>query len=142
MDDDLYREIILEHYARPAHRKKLSCPTHQEEGLNPSCGDEVEISLVVEDGVISDIGFQGHGCSISLAAASMMTTLLHGKPVDEAKALCAGFKEWMLDRNQAEASVDLEDLEALDGVRRYPVRIKCALLSWNTFLGALERGKL
>lgn len=141
LDDDLYREIILEHYARPAHRKKLENPTHWEEGLNPSCGDEVEIALQVKDGVIEDVGFQGHGCSISLASASMLTTLLLGKTVDQARQLCGGFKEWMLDRECSEPSVDIEDLEALEGVRRYPVRIKCALLPWNTFLGALEQGE-
>lgn len=141
LDDDLYREIILEHYARPAHRKKLDDPTHREEGLNPSCGDEVEIELKVKDGVIEDVGFQGHGCSISLASASMLTTLLHGKSLDDAQSLCGGFKEWMLDRSRSEATVDLEDLEALEGVRRYPVRIKCALLPWNTFLGALQQGE-
>ncbi len=140
LNDDLYREIILEHYARPSHRKKLPNPTHCEEGFNPTCGDEVELELMIEDGVIKDIGFGGHGCSISLASASMLTCLLCGKSVDYAHKLCSCFKGRMMTRGElGEPEMDIEDLEALDGVRKYPVRIKCALLAWNTLLQALPK---
>lgn len=140
MGDDLYREIILEHYARPVHKKKLCCPTHSEEGFNPTCGDEVEIELQIEDGIIKDIGFGGQGCSISLASASMLTCMLCGHSVDYARKLCGCFKARMLTRGDLpESELDLEDLEALDGVRQYPVRIKCALLAWNTLLQALPQ---
>lgn len=142
MSEDLYRDIILEHYARPPHRKRVERCTHSEEGFNPTCGDEVELEFRLEDGVIQDIGFQGQGCSICLASASMLTTLFYGQSLDHAKSVCRCFKKRMLDRNdQSEPEVDLQDLEALDGVRQYPVRIKCALLPWNTFLGALDKGE-
>lgn len=138
MGDDLYREIILDHYARPRHRGRLENPTHHEEGFNPTCGDEIELDLRIRNGVIEEVGIAGQGCSISQASASMLAQLLCGKSVDFAHRITQCFKERMLTRGDVpEPELDLGDLEALDGVRQYPVRIKCALLAWNTLLQAL-----
>ncbi|MEW6277532.1 MAG: Fe-S cluster assembly sulfur transfer protein SufU [Candidatus Eremiobacterota bacterium] len=137
--DDLYREIILDHYARPRHRGHLDNPTHQREGVNPTCGDAVTVELKLEGDRVKEVAFDGAGCSISLASASMLAELVKGKTLDEVRALADTFKARMLNRQDTSPCPEaLGDLEALDGVRQYPVRIKCALLSWNTLLGALS----
>lgn len=156
--EDLYREIILDHYRNPRNRGELeSPPAHRSEGFNPLCGDEVVVYLDVDDSSkISDIKIGGQGCSISQSAASMMSAAVMGKSVDEAKALTSKFKSMMSiheteiggDGSESEADggepsgVDAElplgDLEALRGVVKFPVRIKCATLSWNTLLQAID----
>lgn len=138
-DDDLYKAIILEHYARPPHKGPLADHTHYDEGINPSCGDEVELFLKVVDDKIEAVNFDGVGCSICLASASMLTKLLRGLSVDEAKDFRQAFKDWITVRDPDPCPVDLDELEALGGVRNYPVRIKCALLPWETFEGALRK---
>lgn len=138
-DDDLYKAIILEHYSRPPHKGPLPGHTHYDEGINPSCGDEVELFIKVKDNVVEEVNFEGVGCSICLASASMLTSLLRGKTVAEAKAFRAAFKKWITVREPEPPEVDLEELEALGGVRNYPVRLKCALLAWETFEGALRK---
>lgn len=138
-DDDLYKAIILEHYSQPPHKGQLPDHTHYDEGINPSCGDEIELFLKVRDNVIEEVSFDGVGCSICLASASMLTTALRGKTVAEAKAFREAFKEWITVREPEPCPVDLDELEALSGVRNYPVRIKCALLAWETFEGALKK---
>ena len=138
-DDDLYRAIILEHSSSPPHRGRLENATHHDEGINPSCGDEVELFLYVRDGVIEDVTFEGVGCSICLASASMLTQALRGKSVDEAKEFYRAFKSWITVRDPQPSPVDLEELEALGGVRNYPVRLKCALLAWETFSTAMSK---
>ncbi|MBI3928613.1 MAG: SUF system NifU family Fe-S cluster assembly protein [Armatimonadetes bacterium] len=137
LGDDLYREIILDHYARPRHRGPLKEATHTEEGINPTCGDAIELHLQIRDGKIEGVGFEGHGCSISMASASMLADMICGKDLEYANELTQSFKKWMLEREQ-KPDVELGELEALEGVRRYPVRIKCALLAWNTFLQVLR----
>ncbi len=156
--EDLYREIILDHYRNPRNRGELeSPPAYRSEGFNPLCGDEVVVYLDVDDsGKISDIKIGGQGCSISQSAASMMSAAVMGKSVDEAKALTSQFKSMMsiheteiggdgseaeADGNQpsgVDAELPLGDLEALRGVVKFPVRIKCATLSWNTLLQAID----
>ena len=144
--EDLYREIILDHYRTPRNRGELETPAISAEGHNPLCGDEIRIFIDVKDGLISDVRFNGSGCSISQSSASMMTTAVKGKPVDQVRAIVKRFKQMMTideDENSSiDESINLGDLEALQGVVKFPVRIKCATLGWNTLLDALvESGK-
>lgn len=146
INDDLYRQIILDHYSRPRHNCHLDHPTVSAEGTNPTCGDEIELDLKVENGRVVDVGFVGEGCSISVASSSMLADIIKGKPVEEVLKIAHAFKARLLSHEDAQAaqeaeSVDIGELEALDGVKDYPVRIKCALLSWNTLLSALEGPK-
>lgn len=134
--DDLYREVILEHYRSPRNRGRLDSPDFATRGHNPLCGDDVEISFEVEDDVVRDIRFQGKGCSISQASASMLTQAVKGKTTAEARGLIDTFKSLM--HGEPVADGELGDIEALQGVRKYPVRIKCALLAWTTLQEGLD----
>jgi nitrogen fixation NifU-like protein len=138
--EDLYREIILDHYKSPRNRGSLEPPAVRSEGHNPLCGDEIEVFLTVDNGVISDIKIGGQGCSISQSSASMMSAAVKGKPVAEARALIHRFKHMMsIDEDgEPDTSAPLGDLEALQGVVKFPVRIKCAVLSWNTLAEGLD----
>jgi nitrogen fixation protein NifU and related proteins len=138
--EDLYREVILDHYRTPRNKGELPPPAVCTEGSNPLCGDEIKIFLDVRDGVVSDVRFSGHGCSISQASASMMTAAVKGKSLDDVRAIARRFKQMMTieeDDGSAPADVKLGDIEALQGVVKYPVRIKCAVLGWNTLLEGL-----
>lgn len=139
--EDLYREVILDHYRSPRNKGELPPPATCTEGTNPLCGDEIRLFLDVTDGVIRDVRFSGHGCSISQSSASMMTAAVKGKPVADVRALVHRFKEMMSIEESAEESPapvgSMGDMEALRGVVKYPVRIKCAVLGWNTLLEAL-----
>jgi nitrogen fixation NifU-like protein len=135
--DELYREVILDHYRNPRHRGTLDSPTVSREGYNPLCGDQVTVSLLVDGGVIRDIAYSGQGCSISQSSASMMAEAVAGKSEEEADALFRDFTE-MMQGNEEEAPESLGDLEALMGVRKFPVRVKCATLAWHTLEEALE----
>jgi nitrogen fixation NifU-like protein len=153
--EDLYREIILDHYRSPRNRGELeSPPATRVEGFNPLCGDEVVVTLEVTDGVVTDIKIGGTGCSISQSSASMMSAAVKGSPVDEVRALIRTFKGMMSihestlpgsgsdDAEPEEAQpVDIDslgELAALQGVVKFPVRIKCATLSWNTLAQGLD----
>jgi nitrogen fixation NifU-like protein len=153
--EDLYREIILDHYRNPRNRGELETPpAHRVEGFNPLCGDEIVLYLDVTDGVVRDVRVGGQGCSISQSSASMMSAAVKGRTLDEVRDLTRSFKAMMsihessLDGDgdePAEEPVDasspgakLGDLEALRGVVKFPVRIKCATLSWNTLNQGLE----
>lgn len=137
--DDLYREIILDHYRTPRNRGELPPPAAHAVGHNPLCGDEIEVYLDVRDGVVSDIKVGGQGCSISQSSASMMSQAVKGKSVDEVRALVHRFKSMMSieELDESAPEVKLGDLEALQGVVKFPVRIKCAVLAWNTLTDAL-----
>ncbi|CAB4765103.1 MAG: SUF system NifU family Fe-S cluster assembly protein [Actinobacteria bacterium] len=138
--EDLYREIILDHYRTPRNRGELDPPALSADGHNPLCGDEIRISVAVQDGVVTDVRFSGSGCSISQSSASMMTSAIKGKPVEQVKSIVRRFKQMMtIDEEDSEIdeSINLGDLEALQGVVKFPVRIKCATLGWNTLLDAL-----
>ena len=135
--DELYREVILDHYHSPRHRGSLPTPTISREGLNPLCGDEVTVDLRVEDGRIVDVAYRGSGCSISQSAASMMTEAVNGKSVEQAQALSDDFTAMMKGSQEVDPEA-LGDLEALSGVRKFPVRVKCATLAWHTLEEALE----
>jgi nitrogen fixation NifU-like protein len=150
--EDLYREIILDHYRAPRNRGELPVPpAHKVEGFNPLCGDEVILYLDIEDGTVTDVRTEGQGCSISQASTSMMSAAVKGKPVDEARRLIRAFKSLMsihestleggdaaTDAEPADDGVSLGDLEALQGVVKFPVRIKCATLAWNTLQQGLD----
>jgi nitrogen fixation NifU-like protein len=159
--EDLYREIILDHYRNPRNRGELSAPpATRVEGFNPLCGDEIILYLDVEDDVVRDIRIGGQGCSISQSSASMMSSAVKGKSLDQVRALSRAFKGMMSIHEQsldgaadgdgsgashngedgggAADDVKLGDLEALRGVVKFPVRIKCATLSWNTLLQGLD----
>ena len=138
--EDLYREIILDHYKNPRNRGSLEPPAVRSEGHNPLCGDEIEVFLTVDNGVIADIKIGGQGCSISQSSASMMSAAVKGKPVAEARALIHRFKHMMsIDEDgEPDTTAPLGDLEALQGVVKFPVRIKCAVLSWNTLAEGLD----
>jgi len=144
--EDLYREIILDHYRTPRNRGELPVPpARHAEGHNPLCGDEITVFLDVQrvDGVdvVNDVKVGGQGCSISLSSASMMSQAVKGKPVADVRALVRKFKGMMsidVEGEPGDADVPLGDLEALQGVVKFPVRIKCATLAWNTLIQALD----
>jgi nitrogen fixation NifU-like protein len=155
--EDLYREIILDHYRNPRNRGELPAPPAMRvEGYNPLCGDEIVVFLEVDGERIGDVKIGGQGCSISQSSASMMSAAVKGKTVDEVRALTRAFKAMMSihesklegdgDSNgdgdgeapAGQAEVKLGDLEALQGVVKFPVRIKCATLAWNTLGQALD----
>jgi nitrogen fixation NifU-like protein len=154
--EDLYRKIILDHYRSPRNRGELpSPPAHRVEGFNPLCGDEVVVTMLVEDGRLSDIKIGGSGCSISQSSASLMSGAVRGRPLAEVHRLIRTFKSMMSihgaslggdggteDGGEAEPeAVDLEklgELAALQGVVKFPVRIKCATLSWNALAQGLR----
>jgi nitrogen fixation protein NifU and related proteins len=143
--DDLYREIILDHYRSPRNRGELPPPAAHAVGHNPLCGDEIDVYLQVEGDVITDIKVGGQGCSISQSSASMMSQAVKGKPIAEVRALVRRFKGMMSideeaadDETEPAEEIKLGDLEALQGVVKFPVRIKCATLAWNTLIQALD----
>ena len=148
--EDLYREIILDHYRSPRNRGELPVPpATRVEGFNPLCGDEIVLYVEVTDGVVDDIKIAGQGCSISQSSASMMSAAVKGKTLDEVRELTRAFKGMMSIHEQAldgeetvpievDPAVKLGDLEALRGVVKFPVRIKCPTLSWNTLAQALD----
>jgi nitrogen fixation NifU-like protein len=146
--DDLYREVILDHYRNPRRRGALEHPDAHADGQNPLCGDELSLDLALDGDRIADVRLQGRGCSISQASASMMAEAIAGKTIAEVESLIHRFKA-MMEIEPGDAGIDpdrpgaaLGDLEALQGVRRFPVRIKCADLPWATLAQALaESGR-
>lgn len=137
---DLYREVLLDYFRSGAHKGKLDPADYHSHGLNPVCGDEIELTLCAKDGKISAIRFSGHGCVISQASSAMMAEALEGVPVERAKELVAAFKDMMLSKISPEAlPKELEAINALAGVRKIAVRVKCATLAWNTLLQGLNR---
>ena len=155
--EDLYREIILDHYRNPRNKGvQETPPAHKTQGMNPLCGDEIDVYLVLDgsgpDAIVSAVSFGGQGCSISQSSASMMSSAVKGKTVTEARTIVRAFKSLMgiepanvVDSDDeadvapsAEPPVRLGDLEALRGVVKFPVRIKCATLAWNTMLQGFD----
>ena len=145
--EDLYREIILDHYRTPRNRGELPVPpARHAEGHNPLCGDEITVYLDVsgdgDDAIVDDVKVSGQGCSISQSSASMMSAAVKGKTVAEVRSLVRRFKGMMSietdDGGGDDPEVALGDLEALQGVVKFPVRIKCATLAWNTLVEALD----
>ena len=136
---DLYQEVIIDHSRRPRNFCKLNDATGLAEGFNPLCGDHLTVYVKIEDGIIKDIAFQGDGCAISKASASLMTTALKGKNEAEALALFGYVHTLLTDGpNGAVRSEDLGKIAVLSGVYEFPTRIKCATLAWHTLRSALE----
>lgn len=147
--EDLYREVILDHYRSPRNRGELEPPATRTEGFNPLCGDEVVVFLELTDGTVTDVKISGQGCSISQSSASMMSAAVKGKTLEEIEELSRSFKTMMSIHEQGLEGADeaapsdadltgLGDLQALRGVVKFPVRIKCATLGWNTLAQAID----
>lgn len=135
--DDLYREILLDHYRNPRHKGHLDVHNREADGANPLCGDEVAVEALVDgDGRIAEVAFTGTGCSISQASSSLMTGYVRGRAVSEALDAVAAFQRMML--TGAPPPDDMGDIEALAGVAKFPVRVKCASLAWKTLEQALR----
>jgi len=128
---ELYQELILDHYRRPRNQGALEAHSRRVALANPVCGDELELDLLLDGDTITDVRFSGHGCSISQASASMMTQLVKGRTVAEARRLAVRFSEMMRGSEEAARDRALGEARALAGVARFPVRVKCALLAWN-----------
>ncbi|MGB7859842.1 MAG: SUF system NifU family Fe-S cluster assembly protein [Acidimicrobiia bacterium] len=142
--EELYREVILDHYRNPRNKGHLEDPDATAQGVNPLCGDEVSLDLRFDGDVVSEVAVVGQGCSISQSSTSMMTEAIKGKNRQEIADLVSRFRQMMSLEESEDLGIDPErpgavlgDIEALQGVRQYPVRIKCASLGWNTLLEAL-----
>jgi nitrogen fixation NifU-like protein len=133
---DLYQEVILDHNKRPRNFRVIDPHSHKADGFNPLCGDRVTVFLDVQDNIITDVAFQGNGCAISSASASLMTEALKGKPVAEVEKLFQNFHDVVT--GESEPSASLGKLAVLAGVRDYPSRVKCATLAWHAVRAALE----
>jgi nitrogen fixation NifU-like protein len=137
---ELYQEVILDHSKRPRNFGCLDESNRHAAGHNPLCGDKLMVYLAVRDGVIHDVAFQGEGCAISKASASLMTEMVKGKTEDEVRALFGRFHDVMTKDDAADPE-DLDKLAVFGGVREFPVRVKCATLPWHTLIAALEGAK-
>jgi nitrogen fixation NifU-like protein len=135
---DLYQEVILDHNKRPRNFRAIESPTHRAEGYNPLCGDRLNLYVQVDGDIITDVAFQGTGCAISKASASLMTDAVKGHTVGEARELFQRFRN-VVTTPPDQPVEDLGKLSVLAGVREFPVRVKCASLAWHTLNAALER---
>lgn len=133
--DQLYRQVIMDHYKNPRNKGSIEEGALTIDMNNPTCGDRIHLTLQVEDGIVQNAKFDGEGCSISMSSASMMTQAIKGKKIDEALQLSHIFSDMMLGK-EYDDSIDLGDIEALNGVAKFPARIKCATLAWK----AMEKG--
>ncbi|MDQ0338217.1 nitrogen fixation NifU-like protein [Caldalkalibacillus uzonensis] len=134
--NQLYRQVIMDHYKNPRNRGEIENGALTVNMNNPTCGDRIRLQMIVKDGKIENAKFVGEGCSISLASASMMTEVIIGKPVEDALQLSAIFSDMMQGKPYDDETYDLGDIEALQGVSKFPARIKCATLAWK----AMEKG--
>ncbi len=135
---DLYQDIIVDHNRSPRNFRRIDHATRMAQGYNPLCGDKLVIYITLADGVIEDVSFQGEGCAISTASASLMTEMLKGKTEAEAAALFDNMHQLLTEDNHGVDVAELGKLAALEGVRAYPTRVKCATLCWHTLQAALE----
>jgi nitrogen fixation NifU-like protein len=136
---ELYQEVILDHNKSPRNYKKLETANRTAEGYNPLCGDKIDIFLDIENNIVKDISFQGSGCAISKASASLMSTIIKGKTVKQAKTLFEKFHDLITGKLDENTSIEeLGKLAVLAGVKEFPIRVKCASLAWHTMLTALK----
>lgn len=140
-DDELYREIIMEHYRDKKFKHSIKDADLEMEGANPVCGDDITLYLKIDNGMIREASYDGVGCSICSASADLLAESIQGRSVEEARGLVKKFKSMILEDADPDFPSDLSDLEALQGVKKLPVRIKCALLSWNTLEQMLQEKK-
>ena len=139
MLDELYRDVIMDHYRNPRGKKKLAEADIHNEGKNPSCGDELEMDLKIKDGIIEDVHVGCVGCAISVSSGSMLAEIIKGKSIDEVRRIADVVKKLVKGESVPEdAGIELGDLEALEGIKKFPVRVKCALLSWTTLIDSIE----
>jgi nitrogen fixation NifU-like protein len=140
---ELYQEVILDHSRQPRNFRRPGDANREARGDNPLCGDKVTVYLTLRDGCVTDVGFEGRGCAISMASASLMTEVIKGKTEAEARALFEHFHDEMTGKSQCHgaAAGELDKLTVLSGVREYPMRVKCATLSWHTLVAALDRAQ-
>jgi len=134
---DLYRDILMDHYKYPRGKKMIEHPDIENEGKNPLCGDSMTVQVRLNNDMIEDVGVNCAGCAICTASASMLADIITGKSVKEAREIAHAVKH-LLKGEEFETNLELGDLEALEGVKKFPVRIKCALLSWTTLANSLE----
>ncbi|CQR46547.1 NifU-like protein [Paraliobacillus sp. PM-2] len=134
--DTLYRQVIMDHYKNPRNRGSFDEESLTIDMNNPTCGDRIQLHLLVDDDIVKDAKFEGEGCSISLSSASMMTQAVKGKSTKEALKMSETFSDMMLGKEVDTSDMELGDIEALQGVAKFPARIKCATLSWK----AMEKG--
>jgi len=139
--DQLYRQVIMDHYKKPRNRGEIQDGALTVNMNNPTCGDRIQLHMIVKDGKIEDAKFDGEGCSISIASASMMTEAIIGLEADKALELSGLFSKMMLGEEFDEGDFDLGDIEALQGVTKFPARIKCATLAWKAMEKGIEEGK-
>ena len=140
--DSLYQEVILDHYKHPLHKGLSAEKTVQVHHVNPSCGDEITLNLLLEGDLVKDVTWDGIGCSISQASSSIMSDLVHGKSVDQALSILESFSELMSSKGSITGDEEiLEDGVALAGVSKFPARVKCALLAWMAFKDAALQGR-
>ncbi|EMF80148.1 SUF system FeS assembly protein, NifU family [Leptospira weilii serovar Topaz str. LT2116] len=139
LSDSLYKEVILDHYQNPRFRGKLEPADLSEHGINPLCGDELELTINLDGDRIADVRVTGKGCSISQASGSMMAESIRGKTVSQAENILSRFKNMFLEGKDPKFDEELEDLESMESVKKIPARIKCAVLPWNTLERALSR---
>jgi nitrogen fixation NifU-like protein len=135
--DDIYKEVILDHYKNPRNKRELAGATRSCTRNNPLCGDEITVFVTELDGQLSDIAFTGQGCSISQSSASMMTEALMGKSIDDAETMIKEFRSMMAGETEPDED-EFGELVALKGVVRYPIRVKCAVLAWDVLQEALQ----
>ena len=137
----LYQEVILDHNRRPRNFRVLEAADHQSEGFNPLCGDRISVYVKLNGSVVDDVSFQGSGCAISIASASLMTERLKGRKLEEVQALFERFHQLVTGNldSQVPSEPDLGKLVVFEGVSRYPVRVKCATLTWHALRAALEK---
>ncbi len=135
---DLYQEVIIEHSKRPRNYHPLAGPAQSAQGYNPLCGDQVKVWVLMDDDKVADVSFEGSGCAISTASASVMTEMMKGKSTDEAEALFSTFHDLVTGRDSAEDEIDeLGKLAVFGGVSEFPARVKCATLCWHTLRAAI-----
>ncbi|WP_163971572.1 Fe-S cluster assembly sulfur transfer protein SufU [Oceanobacillus halotolerans] len=134
--DTLYRQVIMDHYKNPRNRGTVEGDALTVDMNNPTCGDRIQLQMQVEDGIVKDAKFEGEGCSISMSSASMMTQAIKGKQIEDALKMSKAFSQMMLGEEMDVDGLEMGDIEALQGVSKFPARIKCATLAWK----AMEKG--